>query len=303
MDSISDATDANDISIERNTDVPGLRYHDQTPVSKPTPKRPNIVLSPCDEENSEDDVTGKLKHTIEESMKLLIPSLVEQIKAQLMNAINVAVESAINNMKKEIISSSKMEIASQANVSYLRTLSEAEKLESYNRRDNLRILGIPECLEGENNRENFDTTIAKVVEISHDIGANVRASDISIAHRLPSRSNRGKPIIVRFARRIAKINLLRNKKKMADKEGLKNISVFEDLSKARVNFIKMMKSDCRIKSAWTRESVIHYVWKADERLYRIDGLYEGGSSLKYRFQDVINCFQSVFHEAGDKGGS
>ena len=249
MDSISNATDAKDISIERNTDVPELRYHDQTPVSKPTPKRPNIVLSPCDEENSEDDVTGKLKHTIEESMKLLIPSLVEQIKAQLMTAINVAVESAINNMKKEIISSSNMEIASQANVSYLRTLSEAEKLESYNRRDNLRILGIPECLEGENNRENFDTTIAKVVEISHDIGANVRASDISIAHRLPSRSNRGKPIIVRFARKIAKINLLRNKKKMADKEGLKNISVFEDLSKARVNFIKMMKSDCRIKSA------------------------------------------------------
>ena len=109
MDSISDATDANDISIEKNTDVPGLRYHDQTPVSKPTPKRPNIVLSPCDEENSVDDVTGKLKHTIEELMKLLIPSLVEQVKEQLMTAINVAVESAINNMKKEIISSSKME--------------------------------------------------------------------------------------------------------------------------------------------------------------------------------------------------
>ena len=90
---------------------------------------------------------------------------------------------------------------------------------------------------------------------------------------------------------------------MADKEGLKNISVFEDLSKARVNFIKMMKSDCRNKSAWTREGVIHYIWKADERLYRIDGLYEGGSSLKYRFQDVMNCFQSVLHEAGDKGGS
>ena len=194
-------------------------------------------------------MTGKLKHTIEESMKLLIPSLVEQIKAQLMTAINVAVESAINNMKKQNISSSKMELASQAIISYLRILSEAEKFESYNRRDNLRILGIPECLEGENNSENFDTTIAKVVEISHDIGANMQASDIPIAHRLPSRSNRGKPIIVRFARRIAKINFLRNKKKMADKEGLKNISVFEDLSKARVNFIKMVKSDCRSKSA------------------------------------------------------
>ena len=53
----------------------------------------------------------------------------------------------------------------------------------------------------------------KVVEISHDIGANVQASDISIAHRLPSRSNRGKQIIVRFARRIAKINLMPNKKR------------------------------------------------------------------------------------------
>ena len=45
-------------------------------------------------------------------------------------------------------------------------------------------------MEGEKNRENFDTTIAKVVEISHDIGENVQASDISIGHRLPSRSNR-----------------------------------------------------------------------------------------------------------------
>ena len=240
-----------------------LQYHNQ---------HQNGQILYCDEENSEDDVTEKLRHTVEESMKLLIPSFVEQIKAQLMTAINVAVESAINNMQKEIISSSKMEIASQANISYLRTLSEAEKLESYNRRDNLRILGIPECLEGENNRENFDKTIAKVVEIFHDIGANVQASDTSIAHRLPSRSNRGKPIIVRFARRIAIINLLRNKKKMADKEGLKNITVFKDLSNAHVNFIKMMKSDCRIKYALIREGVIHYIWKADERLYRIDGL-------------------------------
>ena len=49
--------------------------------------------------------------------------------------------------------------------------------------------------------------MAKVIDISSEIGANISISDISTAHRLPSPSPREKPIIVRFSRRIAKKNI------------------------------------------------------------------------------------------------
>ena len=49
--------------------------------------------------------------------------------------------------------------------------------------------------------------------------------DISTAHRLPGGKTGERPIIVRFARRAMKTEMLRNKKKLSS-----NVRLFEDIS-------------------------------------------------------------------------
>ena len=84
-----------------------------------------------------------------------------------------------------------------------------EQLENYNGRDNLKILGFPEQVQRDSNGnsifENYDKTINNVIQLATNIGANLTPADISIAHRLPFRTNNAnRPTIVRFSRRVAK---------------------------------------------------------------------------------------------------
>ena len=68
---------------------------------------------------------------------------------------------------------------------------EIDRLEQYSRRDNLKLVGVPE-------RQNEDC-VQLVKEVASDLGINFQDQEIiSTAHRLKSRSKRGNPIIVRF---------------------------------------------------------------------------------------------------------
>ena len=100
----------------------------------------------------------------------------------------------------------------------LRAQCEAEVLEQYNRRDNLKLFGMPE--------DSVENTIEKVMSLCSHLDAKVDERDISIAHRLPTPNGRVKPIIVKFSRRVAKIDVMRKKKKLRDEQS--DIRVFED---------------------------------------------------------------------------
>ena len=89
-------------------------------------------------------------------------------------------------------------------------MSEAELLESYNTWDNIRIVGVKEDRSSDNKvSESYSQSMQNVLQLAEKVGANVASQDISIAHRLPSR-NKSKecPIIVKFSRRIAKLEIL-----------------------------------------------------------------------------------------------
>ena len=57
---------------------------------------------------------------------------------------------------------------------------EAEILETYNRRDNVKIFGVQET--NQNGRESPQETISKVIDIAEMIEADVKEVDISVAH-------------------------------------------------------------------------------------------------------------------------
>ena len=84
--------------------------------------------------------------------------------------------------------------------------------------------------------------------------ALVAKSDISIAHRLPGRNSNARPLIVRFGRRVSKVDFLRTKRNLNQSQSMRSVKVFEDLTALRRDDV--MKQDGRFESIWTREGSI-----------------------------------------------
>ena len=261
---------------ETATDPPTLRFQDQTPIAKPDNKRTCAALSPPDEE----PVLEKLEATIEKAIENKIPDIVKMLTEDLKGTIRQVINELLTATKNEILGEVRKELKNSETVTLVKALCEDEQLENYNRRDTLKILGFPEQVQRDSNGnsifENYDKTINNVIQLATNVGANVTPADISIAHRLPTRTNNAnRPIIVRFSRRVAKINILRKKKALKDNDHSAKIHVFEDLTSTRVNFMKFMKQHNRINGVWTRDGNLFYQWKNSERVERITSLYEG----------------------------
>ena len=90
--------------------------------------------------------------------------------------------------------------------SVLDAQSSVDDLEQYGRKDNAIVKGVVQ-------REGEDTT-GIVLELFNAMeNVSISRNDISISHRLPPKSGKS-DIIVRFARREAKIQVYKNKKQL-----------------------------------------------------------------------------------------
>ena len=85
---------------------------------------------------------------------------------------------------------------------------------------------------------------------------------------------------------MAKIEVLKNKKNQTDVRILK-------ITKASLNFLRMIKSDVRFSSALTREGT---VFMNRSLIYKISNLYQGGLDLKYGLRDVLECLRKFPHQ-------
>ena len=268
-----------------HTEPPPLRYQDQTPISKQDNKRSRTELSPLYELSHKDTLQNQIEKAVEKSLEKCLPRLNDD----LLDKLKLLIKNAVNTLKTQL----QEEMTSMENKMNLKMMSEIELLENYNRRENIRIVGLPESVSDENGKfrgESCEETMQNVVELTKLTGAEVTKNDISIAHRLPGPKGRPRPVIVRFSRRMARLDILRKKKNLRDNDKTKSISVFEDLTQPRVQFFNLMKQDTRIASVWTREGTINFYWKNYNKLYRIRDLYDGGQILNYNFACVNQCF-------------
>ena len=87
-----------------------------------------------------------------------------------------------------------------------------------------------------------------------------------------------------------KNEVLKNKKNQSD------VRSFEDIMKAGLNFLRMIKNDVRVNSAWTREGTIFYEWKQDGLICKISNIYQGGIDLKNGLRDVLECFKKFSNQ-------
>ena len=127
-------------------------------------------------------------------------------------------------MKEDVLKEVKQALKFMEERTRLHSMSQTELPEQYNRRDNVKIFGLP-CESntvGVSMKGNENVAIRKVLDVSNGIDAGLSENDISVGHRLPSRMHL-KPVIVRFSGRVAKIKLLQNKKKLASLSGLNDV--------------------------------------------------------------------------------
>ena len=129
----------------------------------------------------------------------------------------------------------------------LKTLSKIELLETYNRRDNIKIQGLEQNL-ALGQRETYQETAEIVQKVAQEMNVRVEKNDISIAQRLPSNNGTPKPVIARFTRRVTKIELLTKKKNLHGNSLLGNVRIYEDATKVRVNFMNLLRNDERINT-------------------------------------------------------
>ncbi|KAK4301134.1 hypothetical protein Pmani_026716 [Petrolisthes manimaculis] len=123
-----------------------------------------------------DSVRGS--KTVKDVTAAIIPGIANIIVV----AVSTAVATAIKDYTNKLVSNS-----AEKQRSCLLSRFDNDRLEQYMRRDNLRIFGIEEEPD-----EDEDIIQAKVIEVAADIGVKIEANDISIAHRLGREGGQGR---------------------------------------------------------------------------------------------------------------
>ena len=143
--------------------------------------------------------TRETSKQAKEIAALLIPELAK--------VITVSVSAAVTCAFKEF-SSELTKILDNKQKHALLNRYETDKLEQYQRKDNLCIYGLEEESD-----ESEDVVEAKVIELAANMGVTLVPDNISVAHRLGKPQGRNRPVIVRFCHRKKTNEMLKKKKK------------------------------------------------------------------------------------------
>ena len=162
----------------------------------------------------------------------VMPEMSERIRDNFLEAINKEVDEGIKQIRAEVekIVSEKVESAERR--CKQKIISEADLIELYNRRDNIRIVGVKEDRSSDNKiSKSYSLSMQIVLQLAEKVSANVASLVNSIAQRLPS-CNQSKEhlILVKFSGRIAEIEMLQKKKHLGTLQALKPVKIFVDLT-------------------------------------------------------------------------
>ena len=116
-------------------------------------------------------------------------------------------------------------------------IKEADSIEQYGRRENVRIFDVEEELD--------EDVFAKVVSVAEEAGVTTTAIDCSTCHRLPSGGKGPKPLLAKFVRPDTKYQLMQHKKSLKETSNYVN----NDLTRLRSKITRGLRSkddDCGV---------------------------------------------------------
>ena len=151
---------------------------------------------------SNEEWNAKIEDMIIKSVNNAVPKIIETVITQIQSTMIGTVKQVVGEMKAEILVQVSQDIHCAELRTTLRARCEAEQLENYNRRDNLKIYGFEEKTwideKGNTRQEGPETTMENVLQVAKTIKAYIDVKDISIAYRLPTKKGVTRPIIVKF---------------------------------------------------------------------------------------------------------
>ena len=151
-----------------NGQPPVLRYMDRAPLKSGASKRGCSELSPLEEQSMED--------FIHSALAAQMPNIIAGIQAEVRNSVTAAINDAIAKLKNEFA----QKLTMQEERCNLKSLSEAEILEIYNRRDNIKVIGLPEVIKDDGKLEAYAETIKEIVKLADKNEAKTDEQDTSL---------------------------------------------------------------------------------------------------------------------------
>ena len=135
-------------------------------------------------------------------------------------------------------------------------MARCDDLEQYSRRNNIRIIGVPETAE-----ENTDKITIDLVQ--QKLGVELKENDICRTHRVGRKKpGQHRQIIVKLTRHNIKSTIMRKKKVL--REAGSDVKIQEDLTHGRLDAIKELnKHKENIHTLWTIDGTINIRLKSN----------------------------------------
>jgi hypothetical protein len=167
-------------------------------------------------------------------------------------------------------------------------------LEQHGRSFSVRVTNLP--LEGIDERDPpavikrvYDTVFLPILQgaaAQHAISSVPTCYEmIEMAHPLPGRSDKPKPIIVRFFNRNLKAVLFKHRKEFAVKEEQPGqrpkyrFPFHDDLTKDTFNKLKLLQSDPRVQSCWSTGGSLRYRLVDCNIVRRVSSVYKSNDEI------------------------
>lgn len=222
-------------------------------VSTPTASQ-SATLSTS--QSQDIDICGIIEQTVQKALTSIVPVLKDIIK-ETVDEKTKQIEKELDNLRAQVQRNRVLGVL------------EADKAEQYSRRDNLVITGIVE-----EDEENTDTLIEKVLLVCENIEAKVKKEDITAIHRLGKvRADKNRPVIIKTTR-IAKQEITKKKKSLKSNTAIQGNTKFEDkvyinedMTEPRRKLLSFIRASGKVNYCFFREGTI--VCKKGERFIHV----------------------------------
>jgi len=220
-----------------------------------------------------DALVGALSNDkVLEALGTIIQRSLDEALAQKLDSLTRAVEALQNEVKaKNDQVASLTKLNTELKTRLHNQAIHIEKLETYNRQENLIIQGLPmsyaqatmgdaATLRGgdEAQEHSADTEHKFLTFCSKQLGIEIKPTDISICHRLPkSHKQQHQPIIVRFTNRKARAQVLGARKKLRNADP--QVFINEHLTRLAATLFasaRKLAKDGKIGQVWTRNGQV-----------------------------------------------
>ena len=196
------------------------------------------VMKKDELENFIQKTISKIINDLNENMDLTIDMKVDEKTKDLTQKI-YNLEKDNTNLRNEItfikLTCHKSEDISKE------ALSKANHNEQYSRKNNIKIMDIPEKTD-----ESDERLLHTVTEILHKDRININPAKVVAIHRIPGKDNHSRPVLIQFANNSEKSKVMKHRK------GMKAMGhrLVDDVTRANVLLMQRLGKSSEIEQAW-----------------------------------------------------